>query len=230
MTPNQILSETSNETDVVLIQLMKAKREMGNRVKKDSENPFHKSKYASLKAHLDLSEEVLDKHGLILLHTQNISNGMPILLATLHHPESKQWIKSYLPLPNPKGDSQTLGASITYMRRYSINSMFALNAEDDDGETAAGRGAYIKQEARANVKVHDINKIDPNSLSKQQMNHLKELDAKLDTNVKSQMKKAMEGQFQITDISQATVHMYDALVTRFENAIRYMEQSKIAHA
>ena len=141
-----ILPEASEKAEIILAQLMKAKAEMGSAVKKDAANPFHKSKYASLGAHLDLSESVLFKHGLLMLHTPNMINNQHVLVATLHHPESGQWIKSYLPLHNPKGDSQGVGASLTYMRRYSINSMLGLNAEDDDGETASGRGKYQEKE------------------------------------------------------------------------------------
>lgn len=141
-----ILPEISEKQDVILVQLMKAKADMGSRVIKDSTNPFHKSKYASLGAHLELSEEILTKHGLLMLHAPNMINNQHMLVATLHHPASGQWIKSYLPLPNPKGDSQGVGASLTYMRRYSINSMLGLNAEDDDGETASGRGKGVQQQ------------------------------------------------------------------------------------
>lgn len=145
-----LLPEMSEKCDIILSQLMKAKSEMGSAVKKDATNPFHKSKYASLGAHLDLCEPVLTRHGLLMLPTGNIINGQHMLVTTLHHPESGQWLKSYLPLHNPKGDSQGVGASLTYMRRYAINSMFSLNAEDDDGETAAGRGKYDKQSAKDN--------------------------------------------------------------------------------
>ena len=87
-----------------------------------------------------------------MLPTGNIINNQHVLVATLHHPESGQWLKTYLPLHNPKGDSQGVGASLTYMRRYAINSMFSLNAEDDDGETASGRGKYTKQQEKEEPK------------------------------------------------------------------------------
>lgn len=152
--PN-LMPEMSVKSDQVLKNVMLAKKEMGSAVKKDASNPFHKSKYASLGAHLDLCEGVLDKHGLILMQTINGSPDKAILIASLCHVESGQWIKSYLPLPNPKNDSQGLGASITYMRRYSISSMLGLNAEDDDGETASGRGkhdSYKQKKAEESVK------------------------------------------------------------------------------
>lgn len=137
-----LLPEMSEKSDLILKNVMLAKKEMGSVVKKDASNPFHKSRYATLGAHLDLCEGVLDKYGLILMQTVNGSPDKAILIASLCHVESGQWIKSYLPLPNPKNDSQGLGASITYMRRYSISSMLGLNAEDDDGETASGRGKH----------------------------------------------------------------------------------------
>lgn len=159
-----LLPEYSEKHDVILDRIMKAKSDMGTAVKKDSENPFHKSKYASLGAHLDLCEPVLLKHGLLMLPKVNVLNNQFILIATLHHVESGQWAKSYLPLLNPKNDSQGVGASLTYMRRYAINSFFSLNAEDDDGETASGRGKYDKQAA----KTAKAEKEDKNNNAQQQ--------------------------------------------------------------
>ncbi len=147
-----LLPELSEKYDIILTQLMKAKGDMGTAVKKDASNPFHKSKYASLGSHLELCEPVLSKHGLLMLPTVNILNNQHVLVTTLHHPQSGQWLKTYLPLHNPKNDSQGVGASLTYMRRYAINSLFSLNAEDDDGETASGRGKYEKQAAKESSK------------------------------------------------------------------------------
>jgi hypothetical protein len=129
----------SEQFDIVLSKLMKAKQEIGT-VKKDSKNPFHKSNYASLNAYIDASEAHLIENGLILVQAGNGSFSEPIIVATLIHPESGQWLKSYLPILNTKQDSQGLGASVTYMRRYSIATLLGLVSEDDDGETASGRG------------------------------------------------------------------------------------------
>lgn len=131
----------SEKFDIVLDKLMKAKQQIGT-VKKDSKNPFHKSNYASLNAYIDASEEHLLENGLILIQAGNGSFSEPLIVATLIHPESGQWIKSYLPILNPKLDSQGLGASVTYMRRYSIATLLGLVSEDDDGETACGRGRH----------------------------------------------------------------------------------------
>lgn len=144
----ELMPEMSDKCDIVLSMLMKAKQEIGT-VKKDSKNPFHKSNYASLNAYIDASEEHLLENGLILVQAGNGSFTEPLIVATLIHPESGQWLKSYLPILNPKLDSQGLGASVTYMRRYSIATLLGLVSEDDDGETASGRGKYEQQKKKA---------------------------------------------------------------------------------
>lgn len=224
------MSEMSDKFDVVLSNLMKAKREMGSAVKKDSANPFHKSKYASLGAHLELSESILDRHGLIMVQTVNGSQDKAMLVSTLCHPESGQWIKSYLPLPNPKNDSQGLGASITYMRRYSINTMLGLSAEDDDAESACIREP--KTPAKKAPSQFDTNENKVVCINEDQFRTLSSLERKLDEPTKKHMQKALMNEFNINSISQATADMYQSLIIRFENAIRYMDQNKkqVAHA
>jgi hypothetical protein len=62
------------------------------------------------------------------------------MVTTLAH-TSGQWMKSYLPLNPSKNDSQGMGAAITYLRRYSLSAIVGVVCdEDDDGETAVGRG------------------------------------------------------------------------------------------
>lgn len=145
---NNLLPQMSEKNEIVLSKLMTAKQQIGT-VKKDSKNPFHKSNYASLNAYIDASEQHLLANGLILVQAGNGSFLEPIIVATLIHPESGQWLKSYLPILNPKQDSQGLGASVTYMRRYSIATLLGLVSEDDDGETASGRGKYDQQKKKA---------------------------------------------------------------------------------
>jgi len=156
-----LFPETSVKIDIVLEKLMKAKQEIGT-VKKDSKNPFHKSNYASLNAYIDASEEHLLNNGLILVQAGNGSFTEPMMVSTLIHPESGQWLKSYFPILNPKSDSQGLGASVTYMRRYSISTLLGLVSEDDDGETAVGRGKYDQQNKSKKSELIDSNKENEN--------------------------------------------------------------------
>ena len=60
----------------------------------------------------------------------------------------------YIPvsIPIAVNDIQKVGSTITYMRRYSLASLFGIIAEpDDDGETAQGRGQIEKQRAKGGI-------------------------------------------------------------------------------
>ena len=50
------------------------------------------------------------------------------------------------PLPDVQ-DPQKMGSAITYMRRYALQSLFALEAEDDDAESAS-KGRIKKEEVQ----------------------------------------------------------------------------------
>jgi hypothetical protein len=68
-----------------------------------------------------------------------------IMVTTLAH-TSGQWVKSYLPLNPDKNNSQGMGAAITYLRRYALSAIVGVVCdEDDDGETACGRGKTQNQ-------------------------------------------------------------------------------------
>jgi hypothetical protein len=227
MNESSLLPESSEKCETILVQLMKAKAEMGTSVKKDATNPFHKSKYASLGAHLDLCEPVLVKHGLLMLPTGNIINNQHVLVATLHHPESGQWLKTYLPLHNPKGDSQGVGASLTYMRRYAINSMFSLNAEDDDGETASGRGKYTKQEQKQEEgrkqNEGDLQQTQPiERLGKAEIIAITSLIQKLDEESNKNFLDWIKKTFQVPSLQEVPQSGYQKCMASIHAKIKYL--------
>jgi hypothetical protein len=105
-------------------------------------NPFFKSSYADLGSVWDAARPVLSKYGLCIMQTTELAadRNQVIMVTTLAH-TSGQWMKSYLPLNPTKNDSQGMGAAITYLRRYSLSAIVGVVCdEDDDGETAMGRG------------------------------------------------------------------------------------------
>lgn len=211
--------EMSEKFDIVLKNVMLAKKQMGSVVKKDAANPFHKSKYATLGAHLELCESALDENGLILFHTINEINEKSILIATLCHVESGQWIKSYLPLPNPKNDSQGLGSAITYMRRYSINSLLGLTAEDDDGESACIREKKdnktfkVKQIDLKEEKEKQENPLD--FITEDQVKELAELFSACGDTYKSNFLK----HFQITTLDGLMKSQFDLVKNNMQKQI-----------
>jgi len=155
-------SESINE---LAAALSKAQGEMQAAIK-DKINPFFKSSYADLGSVWDAARPVLSKYGLCVMQTTELSSdGKVIMVTTLAH-TSGQWAKSYLPLNPSKNDSQGMGAAITYLRRYSLSAIVGVVCdEDDDGETAVGRGkAYALQY-----------KNQPNNQPKQQIQQTPEL-------------------------------------------------------
>ena len=105
---------------------------------KDSENPFTRSWYASLKSVMDTCRDALLNNGIWLcqypvpVETPNCLG----LMTKLTHVESGQWQSSLAVVPLPKADPQGMGSAITYARRYALTAMLGMVTEDDDGESA----------------------------------------------------------------------------------------------
>lgn len=107
-------------------------------LKKDSNNPFFKSKYADLNAHLQMIEPLLQKNGLVLTQPV-ISNGQSNYVSTeVIEISTGQTLVSRLMLPQIN-DLQKLGSAITYARRYTLGALFGMQALDDDAEGTQDR-------------------------------------------------------------------------------------------
>lgn len=136
--------KTSEKTDKIFQKLFEVKQELGS-VTKKSDNPFFKSRYADLNQHLDTIEPVLASKGLFLLQPPTVeSSGQTVVETTVIEPISGQFVSASMSLALSKQDMQQMGAAITYARRFILNSLFGMKSEDDDGETAVGRGNASK--------------------------------------------------------------------------------------
>ena len=103
------------------------------KIKKDSSNPFFKSKYASLSHILEEIAQPMQDAGLVISQFPD-GDG---LVTMLIHAESGQYISSAYVMPVAKAnDPQALGSAISYARRYSVSSILSLNIDDDDAEGA----------------------------------------------------------------------------------------------
>ncbi len=114
-------------------KLFEAKKEIG-KISKDSKNPFFKSSYLSLNGLIEAVETVLEKHSLLML--QPISNGAVSTIIYDIDGDGEVFVSSSIPLPNLT-DPQKLGSAVTYYRRYTLQSLLGLQAEDDDGNKAS---------------------------------------------------------------------------------------------
>ncbi len=112
-------------------KLFEAKKEIGA-ITKDAKNPFFKSNYFDINSLLREIEPILEKNDLVLL--QPINNGC--VTTRIYEVETNTFVKSEIALPNIQ-DPQKLGSAITYYRRYTLQSLLGLQAEDDDGNSAS---------------------------------------------------------------------------------------------
>lgn len=103
-------------------------------ISKDANNPFYKSKYFDINSLLKQLQPLLKKHKLLLL--QPIEEDM--VYSKIICIEGTGGVISGLQLPEIN-DPQKIGSAITFYRRYTLQSLLALQAEDDDGNVASGK-------------------------------------------------------------------------------------------
>lgn len=102
---------------------------------KDSTNPHFRSKYADLSSVIEAVKGPLQANGITFLQgIEDAENGVAVETLLLHI--SGEWLSSTLKIPASKQDAQGYGSAITYGRRYGLQSMCGVPAEDDDGNAA----------------------------------------------------------------------------------------------
>lgn len=126
--------EKSEKIDKLAAALAKAQGSLMG-AKKNCTNPFHKSKYADLASVIQAAAPALQENELSVVQLTEMHDGRPVLRTTLMH-SSGQYISGVNPLYMPKGDMQSLGAAMTYARRYAYSAMIGVVSDvDDDGES-----------------------------------------------------------------------------------------------
>ena len=138
------MSELMSPTVAKIAEALAAAQGEMSGAKKDSANPFFKSKYADLAAVIGSIREPLSKHG--IAHSQVPgcdAEGYYVDTLLLH--TSGEWLRGRIRMNPTKEDPQGIGSVITYMRRYALQAMAGLEAEDDDGNKASEPGHPPKQ-------------------------------------------------------------------------------------
>lgn len=114
---------------------LKAQKQMENAVK-GSNNPYFKSKYADLNSVREACTSILNEHGIVILQPMITIDGNEYVQTILLH-ESGEKIESFTKiLCKSPNDPQAYGSGVTYARRYGLQSLVSLGAEDDDGNNA----------------------------------------------------------------------------------------------
>jgi len=123
-------------------------------VKKDTENPYFRSRYADLASIIEAIRPVLAEHQIAVLQfpgasvplgtvRQTNSDGVveevpigAIGMTTMLLHNSGQFMCASLSMPFLLKGAQAAGSAITYARRYGLQSILGIAAEDDDGNGA----------------------------------------------------------------------------------------------
>lgn len=128
----------SESISKIVPALLAAQRLMGA-AKKGSTNPYFKSKYADLGSVLEACKDLLNENGITILQPHSADEFGAYVETLLVH-ESGEYVGSKTKIQVAKAnDPQALGSAITYARRYGLQSLLSMPAEDDDGESAMDR-------------------------------------------------------------------------------------------
>lgn len=127
-----------------------------------SKNPFLGNKYADLGEIIKAAVPALSKHGLSFCQPME-NNGADVTVTTILMHETGEWISSSMTMPGEekKGLSaaQSMGAIVTYMRRYSLASMIGMYADEDtDAQNGNNNGKQAQKPAnKEQVKPQNTN-------------------------------------------------------------------------
>jgi len=134
------MTMTNQHNTKNVIEALSLFQSEANAAVKSNKNPFFKSTYASLEDVIAAANEGA-KYGLAFTQVLDFekpegSDPIMYLKTFLLHKASDTAITSrYLVVPKNSryDDSQALGSAITYAKRYSLQAIYGLPSEDDDG-------------------------------------------------------------------------------------------------
>lgn len=104
-------------------------------VKKDSVNPFFKSKYSSLGSVFEAIMPAFQACDIAVTQLLDVTDSGSMLLVTKLLHVSGEELVSRMILPSIT-DPQKLGGAITYYKRYALLGIAAVPSVDDDGQEA----------------------------------------------------------------------------------------------
>ena len=143
----------------------------------DANNPFHKSKYATLSAHLSALKPVFAKHNLAIVQLPiGNSDSVGIRTCIIHSNGAVISSDALIPVGEVKKkdkntgeeysvkemSGQQAGSIYSYLRRYSLASIAGVATDDDDSETdrevrsiprSAPTTKYVEMSPASNTKV-----------------------------------------------------------------------------
>lgn len=145
---------TSESITKIAPALLKAQKDMEG-AKKDSNNPFFKSKYSDYNAVLEACKGPLNDNEISILQPHRVDvvgdkTFMVVETILLH--SSGEFIAGETKVEVAKiNDPQALGSAQSYAKRYGLQSIVSLPSEDDDGEKAMDRSPKPSNQSKPKV-------------------------------------------------------------------------------
>ena len=131
----------SDQVDKLFPAIIAAWRDIPSAAK-NATNPHLKNHYADLVSIMDAVKPSLAAHGLAALQPvgyETLADGTvsPVIETYIIH-TSGQWMMEPFSMASLDKKPQTVGATITYARRYALGGMLSMVAEmDDDGNSGS---------------------------------------------------------------------------------------------
>lgn len=135
-----MLKDLQSETVTDLTAALAKAQGMMTAASKDATNSHFKNKYADLASIFEVVRQPFATHGISYTQqNEQLMNGQWLVWTVLR--KGAEWIANPTPILMRGQNSQDFGAAETYARRQGMQTLCGIAAdEDDDGETASGRG------------------------------------------------------------------------------------------
>ena len=121
------------------------------KIVKDAKNPYFNSKYLTLDYLIEIVRKAFSNNGLGFSQeatTIEINQKMFVQITThIYHESGVEFPPQICMMPvSQKTTEQAIGSAITYTKRYALQAIVGISAdEDDDGNSASGRVVDNKQ-------------------------------------------------------------------------------------
>ena len=108
---------------------------------KNAKNPHFGNRYADLGSCMESAKDCLNKHDIGLIQVFAPAPAGTVAVTTLLLHKSGEYISGTSTIPLDRMNAQGYGSAATYARRYGVQAIIGMVAEDDDdGNVAVNDG------------------------------------------------------------------------------------------
>ncbi len=189
---------------------------------KDAANPHFKSKFSSLAAIWDSIRDPLSSQGLVVLQDITTEDKSVISVTTRIIHTSGQWVEfGPMCIPISKNDAQGMGSASSYAKRYTLCAALGIvsSDDDDDGETAVGRGKTTPQPSKPKQEVSEF-------ISDEELQIINNAIAKFDQESKNNFDKMIFDVYGCHSCKTLPKAAFDKCKASINNKLKYIEDQK----